>query len=93
MVEDYSAQVCEELAGRFEAAGLHREDFVETVLNAAQENLDRKSRIRALGYDFDWLLDRVLGIFGLTFKELLTGGKQRRTVQALGCPQETDLEC
>ncbi len=57
-------------------------DFVETVLKAAQENLDRKSRIRALGYDFDWLLDRVLGLFGLTFKELLTGGKQRRTVQA-----------
>ena len=57
-------------------------DFVETVLKAAQENLDRKSRIRALGYDFDWLLDRVLGLFGLTIKELLTGGKQRRSVQA-----------
>jgi hypothetical protein len=57
-------------------------DFVETVLKSAQENLDRKSRIRALGYDFDWLSDRVLGLFGLTFKELLTGGKQRRTVQA-----------
>jgi hypothetical protein len=57
-------------------------DFVETVLKAAQENLDRKSMIRALGYDFDWLVDRVLGLFGLTFKELLTGGKQRRTMQA-----------
>jgi hypothetical protein len=31
-------------------------DFVETVLKAAQENLDRKSSIRALGYDFDWLV-------------------------------------
>ena len=57
-------------------------DFVETVLKAAQENLDRKSRIRALGYDFDWLVGRVLGLFGLTFNELLTGGKQRRIVQA-----------
>ena len=57
-------------------------DFVETVLKAAQENLDRKSMIRALGYDFDWLVGRVLGLFGLTFKELLTGGKQRRMVQA-----------
>ena len=57
-------------------------DFVETVLKAAQENLDRKSRIRALGYDFDWLLDRVISLFGLTFKDLLTGGKQRKTVQA-----------
>jgi len=57
-------------------------DFVETVLKAAQENLDRKSRIRALGYDFDWLVGRVLGLFDLTFNELLTGGKQRRMVQA-----------
>jgi putative transposase len=57
-------------------------DFVETVLKVAQENLDRKSRISALGYDFDWLVGRVLGLFGLSFNELLTGGKQRRMVQA-----------
>ena len=57
-------------------------DFVETVLKAAQENLDRKYRIRELGYDFDWLVDRVLGLFGLTFKELLISGKQRKMVQA-----------
>ena len=57
-------------------------DFVEAVLKATRENLDRKSRIRALGYDFDWLVDRVLGLFGLTLKELLTGGKQPRAVQA-----------
>ena len=57
-------------------------DFVETVLKAARENLDRKSKIRALGYDFDWLVGRVLGLFGLTFNELLTGGKQRKMAQA-----------
>lgn len=57
-------------------------DFVETVLKAARENLDRKYRIRALGYDFDWLVDRVLGLFDLTFDDLMTGGKQRRAVQA-----------
>jgi REP-associated tyrosine transposase len=61
---------------------LGQADFVETVLKAAQENLDRKSIIRAQGYDFDWLVDRVTDLFGLSFKELLTGGKQRRTVQA-----------
>ncbi len=55
---------------------------VETVLKAAQENLDRKSQILVLGYDFDWLVGRVLGLFGLTFNELLTGGKQRKIVQA-----------
>jgi REP element-mobilizing transposase RayT len=57
-------------------------NFVETVLRAAQENLDQKSKIRALGYDFDWLMNRVLGLFGLTFKQFLIGGKQRRTVAA-----------
>ena len=57
-------------------------DFVKTVLKAARENLDRKSIIRAQGYDFEWLVDRVTDLFGLTFKELFTGGKQRRTVQA-----------
>ena len=57
-------------------------DFVETVLKAAQEKLDQKSMIQSLGYDFEWLVNRVTGLFGLTFKELLTGGKQRRTVQA-----------
>jgi REP element-mobilizing transposase RayT len=57
-------------------------DFVETVLKAARENLDRKSMTRALGYDFEWLMDRVTGLFGLTSKQLLTGGKQRRTVKA-----------
>ena len=57
-------------------------DFVKTVLKAALENLDRKSMIQAQGYDFEWLVDRVTGLFGLTIKELLTGGKQRRTVKA-----------
>jgi len=57
-------------------------DFVEAVLKAACENLDRKSMIRAKGYDFRWLMDRVAGLFGLTSKEILTGGKQRRAVRA-----------
>jgi len=57
-------------------------DFVEAVLKAACENLDRKSMIRAKGYDFRWLMDRVTGLFGLTSNEILTGGKQRRAVKA-----------
>ena len=61
---------------------LGQEDFVEAVLKAARENLDRKSMIRALGYDFEWLLGRVTGLLGLTSGELLTGGKQRRAVKA-----------
>jgi hypothetical protein len=57
-------------------------DFVEAVLETAQENLNRKSKIRALGYDIEWLMDRVTSLFDLTPKELLTGGKQRRAVKA-----------
>lgn len=57
-------------------------DFVEAVLKAAQESLDRKSVIRAKGYDFAWLLDRVTGLFGLAPRELLMSGKQRGAVKA-----------
>ena len=56
-------------------------DFVETVLRVARENLDRKSVIQARGYDFGWLMDRVTHLFGLTPKEIVTGGKQRRAVK------------
>lgn len=37
--------------------------------------------IRAKGCDFDWLLERVTGLFGRTAKQVLTGGKQRKTVK------------
>jgi hypothetical protein len=57
-------------------------DFVAAVLKAAQESLDRKSVIRAMGYDFEWLMDRVTGLFGLTPQELLMSGKQRGAVKA-----------
>jgi hypothetical protein len=40
------------------------------------------SKIPALGCDYDWLVDRVLDLFDLSFNELLTGGKQRKMVQA-----------
>jgi hypothetical protein len=57
-------------------------DFVETVLKAAREYLDRKSMILAQGYDFEWLVNRVAGLFGLNSKELLRGAKQRTAVNA-----------
>jgi len=57
-------------------------DFVESVLKSAQENLERRHMIRVRGYDFEWLADRVAHMCGLTPKELLAGGKQRRAVLA-----------
>ena len=64
------------------SASWARGDFVATVLKAAREKLERKSMIRAKGCDVDWLLERVTGIFGLTAKQVSTGGKQRKMVKA-----------
>lgn len=61
---------------------LGRGDFVESVLKSARENLERRHVIRARGYDFEWLLSRVADICGLTPRELLTGGKQPKSVMA-----------
>ncbi|GEM_PF-4931901 len=40
-------------------------------------DLEQRHVIRALGYNFEWLLSRVADMCGLTPMELLTGGKQR----------------
>ena len=56
--------------------------FVETVLKVAQEDFDWKHLIRARGYDFEWLVERVSGLYGLALMDLLTGGKQQKTVMA-----------
>ena len=61
---------------------LDQRDFVEEALKAARDNMDRKSMIYSLGYDFDWLVGRALGLFDLTLKVILTGGKLRKMVQA-----------
>jgi putative transposase len=44
--------------------------------------LDRKHIIRARGYSFDWLIDRVTVLFGMSFEEILMGGKRRKAVTA-----------
>jgi putative transposase len=61
---------------------LGRGDFVESVLKSARENFERKHVIRARGYDFEWLLNRVADMCGLPPKELVAGGKQRQRVMA-----------
>ena len=57
-------------------------DFVETVLKAAQENLDRKSQLEAAGYSFDWLVGRVAMQLEIEPKEVLTPGKYAQSVKA-----------
>jgi chromosomal replication initiation ATPase DnaA len=57
-------------------------DFVEAVLRAAQEKLDRKYHLRSRGYSFERLIKRVAKLFEMSPKELLSGGKHAKTVKA-----------
>jgi putative transposase len=61
---------------------LGRGEFVEGVLETARENLERKYAMRAKGYGFDWLVGRVIEICGLTIGELMSGGRNSKTVKA-----------
>ena len=56
--------------------------FVETVLKAAQENLERKYQLEAEGYSFDWLVGHVARQLGLEPKDVLAPGKYAQSVKA-----------
>lgn len=56
--------------------------FVETVLKAAQENLERKYQLEAEGYSFDWLVERVAKQLELEPKDVLAPGKYAQSVKA-----------
>ena len=53
-------------------------DFVDTVLRAADEKLNRKYRIQAEGWDFEAVVSRVCDLFKLTGSEVLSVSKQRK---------------
>jgi REP element-mobilizing transposase RayT/DNA-binding transcriptional ArsR family regulator len=57
-------------------------DFVDTVLKAAGEKMDRKYRLQAEGYDFEDVLSRVCELFRLTRREVLSWSKQRNRAMA-----------
>jgi len=57
-------------------------DFVETVLKAARENLERKYQLQAQGYGFEWLVERVARQCELEPKEVLAAGKYAQSVKA-----------
>ncbi|MFO7646111.1 MAG: transposase, partial [Desulfosarcina sp.] len=56
--------------------------FVEAVLKAAQEHLERKYRLEADGCDFTWLVKRVAKQYGLEPQQILAAGKYPKTVKA-----------
>jgi putative transposase len=57
-------------------------DFVDTVLKAADEKLDRKYRIQAEGWNFEAVVSRVCDLFKLTGSEVLSVSKQRKRAVA-----------
>ncbi|MBW2438154.1 MAG: transposase, partial [Deltaproteobacteria bacterium] len=57
-------------------------DFVDDVLAAAQERLDRKYALAAEGVSLDEVAERVAQLMNMNVSELFEPGKQRRRVQA-----------
>lgn len=57
-------------------------DFVDSVLKAADEKLDRRYRLQSEGYGFEDVVSRVCGIYNLNRRDLLAWGKQRRRSMA-----------
>ena len=57
-------------------------DFVERVLKAADESLERKYQLKSQGYNIDKLADRVAEIFSIKPEEIFQPGKQPIKVKA-----------
>jgi chromosomal replication initiation ATPase DnaA len=57
-------------------------DFAENVLKEAQESMERKNRLRAKGYDFDWLVNHVAQLLDMETRDGLACGKFRQIVKA-----------
>ena len=61
---------------------LRQSDFVESVLRQQGEVLERKYRLKALGYDWEQIIARVAELFDMPPQEILQAGKQPLRVQA-----------
>lgn len=57
-------------------------DFVATVLKQADEQLERRYHLKARGYDFERVVNRVGTLLGLEPAEVLTCSKRRGAVEA-----------
>ena len=57
-------------------------DFVQEVLNVANENMEKQYQLKAKGYDFDKILEKVGRLFNLKPENLLVPSKQRNRVKA-----------
>jgi len=57
-------------------------DFVKTVLEEARENMERRYRLQAQGFDFKKVLHRVGELLEIDPQEILLTGKQPLRVRA-----------
>jgi putative transposase len=57
-------------------------EFVESVLVQVEESLERKFDLKANGYDFEKVVDRVAKLMGLKRDEVLAPGKYEKIVAA-----------
>ncbi len=57
-------------------------NFVEKVLKEAGESLERKYKLEAKGYDFDWLVRHVAVLLDIEPNDVLVRGKYKQTVKA-----------
>jgi len=57
-------------------------DFVLDVLKASEEELERRYRLKAVGFDLERLAQRVAEIFGIEAEEIRGAGKYARMVPA-----------
>jgi chromosomal replication initiation ATPase DnaA len=57
-------------------------DFVKSVLDAANEQLERKYMLAAKGFDFEKVAQRVTEVFGIDIDQVLAAGKHPQTVKA-----------
>ena len=56
-------------------------DFTENVLKENEEQLERKYRLQAQGYDFERVLDRVAEVLCMVPGEIVSSGKSPKTVR------------
>ncbi len=57
-------------------------DFVQSVLEQQNEQLEARYRLHGLGYDFDRVVGRVANLFKMKRDEILRPGKQPKKVRA-----------
>ena len=60
------------------------DDFVMDILSEADEKLDRRYKLKSLGYDLEKVEQRVLDIYQIEREDLYSKGRQKIRAEARG---------